>query len=99
MSYSALIQPWFSTATRFLGADLIYFARLLFIYLTNLGERRGLWVKLVKFGRLGQQIQPDLRETDAVGFSPSGDSSWTYVPVRYRWTNADLPLARLPTIP
>lgn len=30
---------------------------------------------------------------------PSGDSSWTYVPVRYRCTSADLPLARFPTIP
>lgn len=30
---------------------------------------------------------------------PSGDSSCTYVPVRYRCTSADLPLARLPTIP
>lgn len=32
-------------------------------------------------------------------YIPSGDSSWTYVPVRYRCTSADLPLARLPTIP
>lgn len=30
---------------------------------------------------------------------PSGDSSCTYVPVRYRWTKADFPLDRLPTMP
>lgn len=30
---------------------------------------------------------------------PSGDSSCTYVPVRYLWTSADFPLDRLPTIP
>lgn len=30
---------------------------------------------------------------------PSGDSSCTYVPVKYRWTNADFPLDRFPTMP
>lgn len=30
---------------------------------------------------------------------PSGDSSCTYVPVKYRWTKADFPLDRFPTIP
>ena len=34
-----------------------------------------------------------------VWFSPSGDSSWTYVPVKYLWTSADFPLARFPTMP
>lgn len=37
--------------------------------------------------------------TYGITFLPSGDSSWTYVPVRYLWTSADLPLARLPTMP
>ena len=32
-------------------------------------------------------------------FLPSGDSSCTYVPVKYRWTKADFPLDRFPTMP
>lgn len=51
--------------------------------------------------RAETRIQPDLTETDRLKTTllPSGDSSWTYVPVRYLWTSADLPLARLPTMP
>lgn len=39
------------------------------------------------------------RRTEGISSLPSGDSSWTYVPVRYLCTSADLPLARLPTMP
>jgi len=33
------------------------------------------------------------------GSLPSGDSSQRYVPVRYRWTNADFPLPWPPRTP
>lgn len=74
---------------------------ILFIYLfdgCNLGERRG------GGGEFGSKTfrssQTSQRQTDRyMMVLPSGDSSWTYVPVRYLCTSADLPLARLPTMP
>lgn len=40
-----------------------------------------------------------LTQTTNSRLLPSGDSSCTYVPVKYRWTKADFPLDRLPTMP
>lgn len=102
-----LIQPCFSTSTLAFWSWLNLLC--LFIYLfdwTNHGQR-GLWVKLVKFECFRSAVDKKTdtaksqrdRWTEALRFLPSGDSSWTYVPVRYLWTSADLPLARLPTMP
>ena len=63
---------------------------------------------MFRFFRLRvKQMQPDVLKTQSLlelfiintYFLPSGDSSCTYVPVRYLCTSADLPLARLPTMP
>lgn len=88
-----LIQPQFITSS-----FRKWFNGLWFIDLFHSG------VKLDRFFFFlfitpSEQVQPDLMERERKMLSPSGDSSCTYVPVRYLWTSADLPLARLPTMP